>query len=123
MKRVISIVVALTALASVPANAAGDRMSDARYISATRCLAYADLPELQADAANFSSLRAATEVGYRSSALLSSARDTTSRIRATARRLSGMQTGMQQLREERDTACAGFVQQGLVQLETTAPAS
>jgi len=123
MKRVISIVAALAALMPLPANAAGDRMSDARYISATRCLAYADLPELQSDPANFGALRSATQTGWRSSAVASDARDNAARVRATARRLSGMQTGLQQLREERDAACAGFVQQGLVQLESAAPAS
>lgn len=123
MKRVISIVVALAALAPFSANAAGDRMSDARYISASRCLAYADLPELQSDGANFSALRSATAVGYRSSAVVSDARENASRVRATARRLGGMETGMTQLRAERDAACSGFAANGLVQLETQAPAS
>jgi hypothetical protein len=34
-----------------------------------------------------------------------------------------MDTGLQQLREERDAACASFVERGLVQMETTTPAS
>jgi hypothetical protein len=115
--------VALAVLMPLSANAAGERMSDARYISATRCLAYADLPELHVDSANFSALRAAIQVGYRSSAVVSNARDNASRVRATARRLGGMENGLQQLRDERDAACAGFIQQGLVQLEMSTPAS
>jgi hypothetical protein len=123
MKRLLTIVVALAVLAPFTASAAGDRMSDARYISATRCLAYADLPELQSDPANFSALRTATAAGFRSSSVVSDARDNAARVRATARRLSGMETGLQQLREERDAACASFVERGLVQMETTTPAS
>ena len=123
MRRLLSIVVALAALAPVSANADDARMSDARYISASRCLAYADLPELQADPANFNALRTAASTGYRSSAVVSDARDNATRVRATARRLSGMDTGLQQLREERDTACRAFVERGLVQMETTTPAS
>ena len=123
MKRVFSIVVALAVLAPLAANAEEGRMSDGRYLAASRCLAYADLPELQSDHANFDGLRAAVAVGYHSGSVVSDARDTTTRIRATARRLSSMETGMQQLREERDAACTGFVQRGLVQLETATPAS
>ena len=123
MKRVLSIVVALAALSPFSAHADNSRLSDARYISASRCLAYADLPELQADPANFTALRAAASAGFRSGAVVSDARDNAARVRATARRLSGMATGLQQLREERDAACAGFVERGLVQIEISTPAS
>jgi hypothetical protein len=121
MKRVLSIVMALAALAPVSANA--ERMSDARYIAATRCLAYADLPELQSDSANFSALRAAASVGFHPGSVVSDARENAARVRATARRLSAMTNGLQQLRDERDAACASFVERGLVQLETPTPAS
>jgi hypothetical protein len=123
MKRVLSIVVALAALAPFSANAADARMSDGRYLAASRCLAYADLPELQSDHANFDALRAAAAVGYHSGSVVSDARDNATRVRATARRLSSMETGPQQLREERSAACAGFVAGGLVQLEASSTPS
>ncbi|MFZ2030879.1 MAG: hypothetical protein WAU68_11260 [Vitreimonas sp.] len=123
MKRILSIVVALAALAPFSANAADARMSDARYLAASRCLAYADLPELRSDPGNFSALRAAAALGFRSSSVASDARDNAARIRATARRLSNMETGPQQLREERSAACAGFVAGGLVQLEASSAPS
>ena len=117
MKRILTIAVALATLTSFSASAADARMSDARYLAASRCLAYADLPELQSDRGNFDALRAAAAVGFRSSSVVSDARENATRIRATARRLGSMQTGPQQLREERGAACAGFVAGGLVQLE------
>ncbi len=123
MKRVLSIVVALATLAPLSANAEEARMSDARYLAASQCLAYADLPELQSDGANFSALHAAAGVGFHSGSVVADARENAARVRAQARRLSGMNNGLQQLREERDSACAGFVQRGLVQLEASTPAS
>jgi hypothetical protein len=123
MKSVLAIVVALATLAPLSANAADARMSDARYLAASRCLAYSDLPELQSDHGNFDALRAAAAVGYRSGSVVSDARDNATRIRATARRLSSMETGPQQLREERSAACAGFVAGGLVQLDASSAPS
>jgi len=98
-------------------------MTDGRYLAAARCLAYADLPELQSDHGNFDALRAAAAVGYRSGSVVSDARDSATRIRATAGRLGSMATGLQQLREERSAACAGFVAGGLVQLEASSAPS
>jgi hypothetical protein len=98
-------------------------MSDGRYLAASRCLAYADLPELQSDHGNFDGLRAAAAVGFRSGSVVSDARDNATRIRATASRLGSMETGLQQLREERGAACAGFVAGGLVQLEASSAPS
>ena len=123
MKRILTIVVALATLAPYSANATDTRMTDARYLAASRCLAYSDLPELQTDRGNFDALRAATAVGFRSSSVVSDAREYAARVRATARRLGGMQTGPQQLREERGAACAGFVTGGLVQLEASSTPS
>jgi len=123
MKRILSIVVALATLAPFTASAADSRMSDGRYLAASRCLAYADLPELQSDHANFDGLRAAAAVGFRSGSVLSDARDNATRVRATASRLSSMETGLQQLREERGAACSGFVAGGLVQLEASSAPS
>jgi hypothetical protein len=123
VKHLVSIVVAIAALAPLSANAESSRMSDGRYLAASRCLAYSDLPELQSDGANFSALRTAADFGFRSGTIVSEARDNATRLRAQARRLSGMNNGLQQLREERDAACAGFAQQGLVQLEGAPHAS
>ncbi|MBS0384962.1 MAG: hypothetical protein JSS00_06400 [Proteobacteria bacterium] len=119
MKRIFLIAVASAALAPLVANAENERMSDARYLAASRCLAYADLPELQSDGANFSALRAAASVGFHSSSVVSDARENAARVRAQARRLSGMNNGLQQLRGERDAACTGFVERGLVQIEAS----
>lgn len=117
MKRVLLIAAAMAVLAPLAANAENSRMGDGRYLAASQCLAYADLPELQSDGANFSALRAAAAVGFHSSSVVSQARENATRVRATARRLAGMNNGLQQLRDERETACSGFVQQGLVQIE------
>lgn len=114
MKRMIIAVLALSVLAPLPANAQ-ERMSDARYLSAQRCLAYADLSQLQSDALDFSALRQAVEPGYRSSSVAADARQDANRIRATARALANVESGLDELRERRDEACASFVERGLVQ--------
>lgn len=119
MKRILLIAAAIAALAPLSATADTERMSDARYLAASQCLAYADLPELQSDGANFSSLRSAASVGFHSGSVVADARENVARVRAQARRLSGMNNGLQQLRDERDAACAGFVQRGLVQIEAS----
>ena len=64
MKRMLVIVAAFAVLAPLAANAQ-ERMSDSRYLAASRCLAYADLEQLQSDPADFSALREAAEVGRR----------------------------------------------------------
>jgi hypothetical protein len=116
MKRLITIVLALAALAPLSAHAQ-ERMSDARYASAQHCLAYADLSQLQSDALNFSALRDAVAPGYRSTAVSSEARENARRIRARANNLATSASGLQELREQRDAACAAFVERGLVQSE------
>jgi hypothetical protein len=122
MKRILSIVVALAAIAPLAAHAENARMSDARFLAASRCLAYADLPELHGDQANYSGLRTAAAVGFHGGSVGSDARDEASRVRATARRLGSMDHGLEQLRGERNAACSSFVDGGLVQLEgTSAP--
>jgi hypothetical protein len=119
MKRLVMAVLALSALTPVSAYAQETRMSDARYISAQRCLAYADLPQLQSDPLDFSALRQAVEPGYRSSSVTADARNTASRVRATASSLANEANGLDELRERRDEACASFVERGLVQAGTS----
>jgi hypothetical protein len=114
MKRLITIVLAMSVLAPVTAHAQ-TRMSDARYISAQRCLAYADLPQLQSDGLDFSALRDAAAPGYRSSAVASDARENAQRVRASANLLANATGGLDELRERRDDACGGFLERGLVQ--------
>ncbi len=115
MKRIIIAVMALSTLAPLSAQAQ-ERMSDSRYIAAQQCLALADLSQLQSDGVNVSSLRDATRAGFREAAVSSEVRENARRIRARANNLATTPNGVQELREQRDTACANFVQSGLVQL-------
>lgn len=119
MKLIIIATIALTAIAPFSANAA-ERMSDARYIAAQQCLAYADLTQLQSDPVDFTGLREAVSPGYRDSAVPSETRENARRIRARANNLVTSPTGLQELREQRDTACAAFVERGLVQISGSA---
>lgn len=109
MKKVI-VVAAIAVLTPLTAYAQ-ERMSDAQYLAANRCLAYADLEQLQADRANVASLREAVEVGRRDPAVNAQVRQTARGIRARASTLNA-----DELRSRRNEACAGFVQSGLVQL-------
>jgi len=114
MKRLVTIVVSLAALAPVAAHAQ-ERMSDARYIAAQRCLAYAELPQLQSDPLDVSALREAADAGFRSQTVSSQTRDATRRVRVTANRIGVNEAGLTELRGYRDEACTGFVERGLVQ--------
>lgn len=109
MKHLIAIVVVAAALTPLSA-AAQERMSDARYLAANRCLAYADLSQLQGDPANFSALREAADVGGRQRSITNQARNDTRSIAARATSAS-----LEELRERRDEACASFAERGLVQ--------
>jgi Tfp pilus assembly protein PilV len=114
MKHVVIATLALTALAPLSAQAQ-ERMSDARYIAAQQCLAYADLTQLQADPLDFSALREAATSGYRSSSVSAVARDNANRIRARANGADNVTNGLEELRQQRDEACGSFVERGLVQ--------
>ena len=110
------IIVALTLSAFAPLSAqAQERMSDARYIAAQQCLAYADLSQLQADGVDVAGLREAVRPGFRDSAVASQTRENARRLRARANNLATTPNGVEELREQRDAACAGFVERGLVQ--------
>jgi hypothetical protein len=123
MKRTLAILALVSALAPLTAHAEDARMSDARYIAASRCLAYAELPQLQADGADFTRLRAASTIGHRSRDIVSQAADEARRTRITAHSWGDSDRSVTQLRERRDDACAGFVHSGLVQLQTATPSS
>lgn len=110
MKHLLVIVAAAIVLTPLAANAQ-ERMSDARYLSANRCLAYADINALQGDSANFAALRQAADVGSRERSIATQVRQDTRSIRARAASAS-----VEELRARRDEACANFVAGGLVQL-------
>ncbi|WP_135210893.1 hypothetical protein [Vitreimonas flagellata] len=110
MKRMFLIAAALIIATPLSAHAQ-ERMSDARYLAANRCLAYAELDQLQADGANFSALRDAADAGGRLGSVRAEARTQARDIRARANGAN-----VDELRERRDETCASFVQHGLVQL-------
>ncbi|HRP10975.1 MAG TPA: hypothetical protein PLK37_08075 [Terricaulis sp.] len=110
MKQMLVIVAAAMVLTPLAAHAQ-ERMSDARYLAANRCLAYADLAQLQGDSANFANLREAAAIGNRERMIATQVRQDTRSIRARASSATG-----EELRARRDEACARFVDVGLVQL-------
>ena len=110
MKHMLVIIAAAAVLAPFAANAQ-ERMSDARFLAANRCLAYADLDALQGDSANFTALREAADVGVREPTITTRVRQNTRGIRARATSAS-----VEELRARRDEACASFTATGLVQL-------
>ena len=122
MKRIIALF-AVAALLAPAAALAQERMSDARYIAASHCLAYADLPQLASDGADFTRLREATETGRRAREIVAEAQENARRTRVTARSWGDSERSVQQLRQRREDACGGFVETGLVQLPATSPAS
>ncbi len=113
MKHIVIAAFAISAIAPLSAHAQ-ERMSDARYIAAQHCLAYADLTQLRTDPVDVSALREAVSNGYRSSAVASEARENARRIRGRANNLTTFADGEQELRTLRDEACAPFVERGLV---------
>ena len=110
MKRMLFIIAAAAALAPLSANAQ-ERMSDARYLAANRCLAYADLDQLQSDGVSFVALREAASVGSRERSIATQVRENARSVRARATSAS-----VEELRRRRDEACASFAERGLVRL-------
>jgi hypothetical protein len=100
------------ALAALPVAAlAAERISDASYVTASRCVAYAELPQLASDGLDVTHLREALEVneGGRAPFLRDNAREVERRVRIEARRSENADL----LRMRRDTVCAPFVARGL----------
>lgn len=121
MKRILIAAAALATLAaSSAANAEPTRLSDWAFTSASHCLAYAELPQLQSDPVSITALREA--VSYNRNArplgVVNSASHYTAQVRAEA-----ASADVTELRQRRDQLCEGFVRGGLVQLETATPAS
>src|SRR5688572_20804129 len=108
MKRIIALIAAAAVLAPAVA-VAQERLSDASYLAASRCLAYADLPQLQSDGADFTRLREATEEGRRAREIVAEAEESARRTRITARSWGDDERSLTQLRQRRQDACAGFV--------------
>jgi len=117
MKRAVILAATLAfAAVAAPAFAQSERMSDASYIAASRCIAYSDLPQLESDPVDVGALRQAMSGGFRSSSVASETRDEARRVRATANSIARSERGIDELRQRRDDACARFVERGLVQL-------
>ncbi len=113
MLRLFSITLALAALTPLAAQAQ-ERMSDTRYISAQRCLAYSDLAQLQGDGFDFTALREASDYGNRQIMIQTRTREATRQVHASAYRLGSSERALTELRQRRDDACASFVEGGLV---------
>lgn len=113
MKKILITAVLVATLTPLSAHAQ-ERMSDARYIAAQHCLAYADLEQLRSDPIDFSALREAVAPGYRSGAVTADTRDNANRVRARARALANADGGLDELRDAREQVCARFVERGLV---------
>ena len=106
-----------------PSIAQARDLTDASYLSASRCVAYAQLPQLSGDGVDVSTL-SADIAAYNTVPIIES------RARGLARdaRLAGRRAGddprdVATLRDRRDDACAGFVATGMIQAGATPPAS
>lgn len=119
MKKFLIAAFALSALTPLAAHAQ-ERMSDARYIAAQHCLAYADLRQLQSDPVDFAPLREAASTGYRNSSIVSETRENARRVRGRANNIETFSDGVQELRTQRDQACGEFVERGLVHSQSQA---
>ncbi|MES1199606.1 MAG: hypothetical protein ABUS48_06470 [Pseudomonadota bacterium] len=99
-------------------------LSDASFLAASHCLAYADLPALHSDAANFDALRTAMSNSKEHSQLIkNTAMNDAMSVRVRAGAMARRDSTRTELRAQRASACGQFVQNGLVQLETASPAS
>jgi hypothetical protein len=106
-------------LVSAPIAAAADRdMSDGQYLAASRCVAYAQLPQLSGDAVNVSALQEAVEANRTSSMIRSSARRIAQDVGREASRAGEGAEGVASLRSARDEACSDFAASGLIEAST-----
>lgn len=115
MKRLLMIAAIATL---TPLSAHAERMTDAGFIAASRCLAYTDHTALAGDGFDVGALREAVSEGERRVHTMA-----ISRSEANARnigRLRAESAGeLQTLRDRRDAACAAYISQGLVQAPAT----
>lgn len=112
-KHLITIAVMVSALAPFSAHAQ-EAMTDARFVAATRCIAYADHRALESDAPNVDALRGAVRYhdGRADPVALARADEVKRDVR---RQRARDESEAAALRDARDRACASFVTQGLVQ--------
>jgi hypothetical protein len=117
MKRALILITALITCTTFSAQAEQPALSnDASYIAASRCLAYANLPQLQSDAGDYAALRSAAEhYNWRDAAMEGRIRSDTRQIRVHADTLAQTEGGLRALRQSRTDSCARFVPSGLVQ--------
>jgi len=116
-KHLITIAVMVSSLTPLSAQAqaqAQETMTDARFVAATRCIAYADHRALTSDAPNVDALRQAVRYhDGRADPVAIARADEVKRDVRRERARDEAETAA--LREARDRACASFVTQGLVQ--------
>lgn len=123
MKASFIIAASLMITASFPAFAQTERMSDGRYIAASRCVAYAELPQLSEDIFDYSSLKAAIDDQRVSSLIRERVRDNHRDAVLASQRAGDNAVAISDLRVRRDAACSNFVSSGLVQAGATTPAT
>lgn len=105
-----------------PAFAETERMSDGRYMAASRCVAYAQLPQLSNDGFDIAPLAEAVD-DARPSYMASQRADSDARdVRLAGRRAGDNAGDIERLRIRRDEVCADFVSSGLLQAATPEPA-
>ena len=121
MKHLIMIAAVVATLTPLSAHAQG-RLSDADFVAGTRCVAYADHRAIRADAPNVDALRQTLRANSGHASLIAHAR--ADEVREHVRGINGRsEARAERLREQRATACAPFVTQGLVQMDAGAAAS
>lgn len=115
MKRTFALAALLAASMAMPAMASEQRMSDATYMSAARCLAFTDLPQLSDAGFDATSLREAvdTQRGGRVQAVRNQVRTDTREIERLGAR-SDSERELAALRQRMDDACSSFVHRGMV---------
>jgi hypothetical protein len=109
----VRVILAALALAALPAAALAQpqRIADGSYVSAARCVALAELPQLASDSPDVTVLRESLAIdrSRRAEHLRNQADDAARRVRIQARRSDAAL-----LRIRRDAACAAFTDRGLV---------
>lgn len=122
MRRTLIVIAALL-VTPAAAMAQTERMSDARYLTASRCIAYAELPQLGGDSFNVSALKQALNGQYRHPVIRDRAEETARNVRRSGARAGDDERAVSNLRADRDESCAAFVPTGMVSLGAQAPAS
>jgi hypothetical protein len=110
--------------ASIPsAFAESDRLTDAQYLTASRCVAYAELSQLSADTFDYASLKSAVDSQRVDPLIRDRARESRRDAVLAGQRAGDNAVAVADLRTRRDGACASFVSSGLVRAGTPTPAA